>query len=194
VPTSTPVSGLLFGDGFETGSMSAWSGATGVVADQGSKFTDSWGARAATADTATAAWAYWAMGTTQPELYYRLRFRVNGQTGGFTLLKLRNSNSQTVTEAAISSTGRLVFRDTIGGTTISSSAVPANGTWHTLQVHLRTGSSGLLETFYDGAQLTSTAGAWGDFPLIRAQLGDNTAGTTFDASFDDVAIGTQKIP
>jgi len=174
--------------------MSAWSGAAGVSAQQSAAFTGNWGARAATASTTTAAWAYWAMGTSQPELYYRLRFKVVSQSGGLTLLKLRNTNGETVTEAAISSTGRLVFKNTIASTTISSSATPANGTWHELQVHLRPGPSGLLETWYDGTPLTSTGGAWGAYPLIRAQLADNTAGTTYDVAFDDVAIGTQKIP
>ena len=194
VTTPSAIPGLLFGDGFETGSMDAWSGATAVTAQQGAAYAGSWGARAVAPDTTTAAWAYWAMGSSQPELYYRLRFKIASQAGGVTLLKLRNTNGETVTEAAITSTGHLVFKNTIAATTISSSATPANGTWHELQVHLVTGSSGLLETWYDGAPLTSTGGAWGAYPLIRAQLGDNTTGTTFDVAFDDVAIGTEKIP
>jgi hypothetical protein len=190
VPAAAP--GILFADGFEAGNMNAWLGAVGISAVAGSSANGAYGAAARS--TGDLAFAYWTLGTAQPELYYRIRFKLTSQTGGVTLLKLRNTNGETVTEAAISSTGRLIFKNSIAGTTISSSAIPAAGVWHELQVHLRSGSAGLLESWYDGAQVASSPDVWGSFPLVRAQLGDNTAGSTYDLAFDDVAVGTQKIP
>ena len=97
-------------------------------------------------------------------------------------------------EASLSSTGRLALRNTLAGVTTSTGVTPSAGVWHELQVHLRTGVGGTLETWLDGNRVSAISDTFGGFPLIRAQLGDNTAGTAYDLAFDDVALGTQKIP
>ncbi|MFL5910557.1 MAG: DNRLRE domain-containing protein [Gaiellaceae bacterium] len=183
--------GLLFADGFETGTMGGWTGAVGIVPEQGSAASGAWRARAATAGGT--AYAYWTLGAAQPELYYRLRFEVIS-SGSVTLLKLRNTAGQTVTEAALSSTGRLLFRNTLAGTTASSGVSPSTGRWHELEVHLATGASGLLEGWLDGTRVYTASESFGDFPLNRIQLGDNTSGTSYDLAFDDVDVGTQQLP
>jgi chitodextrinase len=185
--------GVIFADGFETGSMSAWSATNAIVAQEGAGFAGSWGARATSTGAVTH--AYWGLPTAQPDVYYRIRFRVIAQAGNVTLLKLRNSSSQTVMDAYISSSsGLLTLRNTITGASFRTTAVPERGVWHKLQVHLRTGTSGVLEAWLDGNQVATFPGGYGTAPISRIQLGDNTAGTAYDVAFDDVVLGTQRLP
>jgi hypothetical protein len=192
VTARSALAGQLFSDGFETGTTGAWLGSVGIVPEQGGARDGSWRARAASAGTAT--YAYGTLAAAEPELYYRLYVYVVSQGGSVTLLKLRNTAGQTVTEAALSSTGRLTFRNTLAGVTTSSGVSPAQGRWHELEVHLRAGTDGLLEGWLDGTQVYSAAESFGTYPLNRFQLGDNTAGTSYDLAFDDVGVGTEKLP
>jgi hypothetical protein len=72
---------------------------------------------------------------------------------------------------------------------------PSLGTWHTVQVHARTGASGLTEVWLDGTRLAalSRSQALGSAPIGRVQIGNNQAARAYDILFDDVVVDTVRI-
>ncbi|MDQ3986384.1 MAG: metallophosphoesterase, partial [Actinomycetota bacterium] len=76
VQASTPSS--IFADGFETGSMSAWTKVVGMTVQQTDVFSGSNSARAST--TGTASYANKTLPTDQQDAFYSLRFKIVRKT------------------------------------------------------------------------------------------------------------------
>jgi hypothetical protein len=83
----------------------------------------------------------------------------------------------------------------VAGINLASTANVADGRWHTLLLHLRTGSSGLVETTLDGTLLSSLSASqsFGSGTVGRVQIGDSQTGHVFDAYFDGV-LATATAP
>jgi len=75
------------------------------------------------------------------------------------------------------------------------SASPSPGSWHTVQIHVRTGANGLTEVWLDGSAVTalSQTQALGSGPIGRVQIGNNQTARTYDVLFDDVVVDTARI-
>jgi parallel beta-helix repeat protein len=194
---TTPAAGAaLFSDGFETGNFSNWTLNTGLLAQQQEVYQGSWAARGTTTSAAT--WAYKTLGSTQSELYYRIRFKVisQGSTSTVNLLKLRTVTGTAILGLFRNSSGNLGYRNEVAAVSTSSSTPVTTGVWHQVQVRVRiNGASGESETWFDGVRIASLSKTenFGTTPLGRVQIGENSSGKTYDVAFDDVVANTSFI-
>jgi hypothetical protein len=195
VNVTTPgASSVVFTDGFESGTLADWTVTGAFAVEQTRVFAGSYAAGATA--TGTAAWAYRSLGTTYPDLYYRVHARIDSTTGNVYLLKLRTSTGASLLGLLVDSKGRLAYRNDVAGVTTTSTTPFSLGVWHDVQVHLAVGSPGQAEVWLDGAPvaLLSTTQNFGTTPIGRVQLGDNSAGRTFTEYFDEVSAGTSFLP
>jgi parallel beta-helix repeat protein len=194
---TTPAAGAaLFSDGFETGNFSNWTLNTGLLAQQQEVYQGSWAARGTTTSAAT--WASKTLGSTQSELYYRIRFKVisQGSTSTVNLLKLRTVTGTAILGLFRNSSGNLGYRNEVAAVSTSSSTPVTTGVWHQVQVRVRiNGASGESETWFDGVRIASLSKTenFGTTPLGRVQIGENSSGKTYDVAFDDVVANTSFI-
>ena len=198
-PTSTFTPGspgsALFSDDFESGSLSQWTN-QGLVVQNQHVFGGAYAARGTSA-AGGATYARKSLATPQNDLYYRIRFRVISQAANtFNLLKLRSAVNTPIMGLSINNAGRLSYRNDVAGRSINSTLSVSQGSWHTLQVHVRIAdTAGRIEVWYDGAPVTalSQTEAFGTNPIGVLQLGENTPGLTYDVAFDDIAASTEFI-
>ncbi|MDP9185224.1 MAG: polysaccharide lyase, partial [Actinomycetota bacterium] len=144
--------------------------------------------------TGAATYAYTQLASNQSDLYHRFRFKVVSQQENVTLSKFRKAGGATIVSLYRSGSGKLCLRNDI--TTASFCSVsPSLGTWHTLQVHARVGTSGLTEVWLDGVKLTELARTMdlGVDPIGRVQVGNNQTGRTYDMLLDDVVVARTLI-
>jgi glucose/arabinose dehydrogenase/PKD repeat protein len=192
--TATFTSSALFQDGFESGDLSKWTANVGLAAQQQQVSTGSYAARATSTGLAT--YAYEQLPTTRTDVFDRFRFKVISQgSNNVTLGKLRTSTGTAILAFYRSAGAKLCLRNEVSATSFCSATTPSIESWHTLQVHARTGSSGLTEVWLDGTMLAdlSKSQALGSSAIRRVQLGDNQTGRTYDVAFDDVVIDTAFI-
>ncbi len=190
---TTPPQGPLFSDDFESGTLSKWSTVSGLTITTEAPYSGSYAARGTSTGSATYALA--TLSQTASELYYRIWFNVVSQGSNTVyLLKFRTATNASLGGVYISSTGRLSYRSDVASRSVTTSTSVTQGTWHQLQVRLVTGSSGLIEIWYDGTKVVSAAENFGTNLIGRIQLGENSSGRTYDIVFDDVAAGTSFIP
>jgi hypothetical protein len=185
--TATFVSAPLFRDGFESGTTSRWTFATGLTVQQQDVYAGSWAARATSAGAAT--YAYTQLSSSQIDLFDRFRFKVLSQSQNVTLGKFRKTGGSAVVSFNRSASGKLCLRNDI---TVASycSVSPSLGAWHTLEVHAKIGTSGLTEVWLDGvklADLTRTQNLGTD-PIGRVQIGNSQTDRTYDMILDDVIV------
>ena len=77
---------------------------------------------------------------------------------------------------------------------MSSGQTVTRGAWHDLQLHvLVNGDSSQVEIWLDGANVLSVTQSLGSTPIGRLELGDPSAGRSFDVVFDDVHADAQFI-
>ncbi|MDX6720297.1 MAG: large repetitive protein [Solirubrobacteraceae bacterium] len=187
---------LLFGDGFEAGSLSQWSTVSGLVAQQQQVFGGAWAARATS--TGSPSYAYRNLATSHADLYYRVRFKlVDPLAGGQAyLLKLRTATGASIDGLYVSSLGTLAYRNDVVASSKSSSQTVTSGVWHELQIRTRiAGAASAVEVYYDGAQVSELTriDSLGTTPIGRLQFGEVTSGRTYDIAFDDVALDTSFV-
>src|SRR5919106_2834400 len=194
--TTPAASTALFSDGFETGNFSSWTSNTGLVAQQQEVYQGSWAARGTT--TSAARWAYKTLGSTQSELYYRIRFKVVSQGASSTvnLLKLRTATGTALFGLFRNTAGNLGYRNEVAAVSTTSSTPVSIGVWHEVQVRVRiNGASGESETWFDGVRIASLSKVenFGTTPIGRLQIGENSSGKVYDVAFDDVVASTSFI-
>lgn len=195
--TTTPASGgaVLFSDGFESGTLAAWTNLGMTV--QGTEVST--GTKAARGvSVSSAAWAWHAVSPTMTEPYYRVRFKiVSLGANNVYILKERTATGGSIGGFYVSNTdGTLNLRNDAGAVTVRGSTVVSLGAWHELQVRLKiAGTSGEVETWLDGGRVAelSRIDNFGTTPVGRIQIGDNTGGRTFDLVIDDVALDSAFI-
>jgi Calcineurin-like phosphoesterase/Bacterial Ig domain len=186
----------IFSDSFESGDLSRWTTATGVVVQQDDVRTGSYAAEAQT--TGAAAYASKTLGTAQSDLYYRLYFKVLSTGGQVYLNRLRAANgaAQSLIAWSVSSTGRLAYRNDVTGVSTTSTTVVPTGAWQELQVHVViNGTASQTETWLNGTRISalSKTESLGTTAVGRVQFGDNATGKTFDVAYDDITVDTALI-
>jgi fibronectin type 3 domain-containing protein len=198
-PATSPPTGPLFSDGFESGDLSQWSSTTvagtGTLTTQANDvYTGSYAAEATAVTTSDAASASKTLTATQMSLYYRIRFKIISQSlGNLYLERFRTAGNGALLGVFVSSTSKLGFRNDVAKSSTTSTTAVSSG-WHTLQVYLSI-ADGQVETWLDGTSVSSLTGQdFGTTAIGRIQLGDSSTGTTYDVLFDDVAADTASIP
>jgi hypothetical protein len=186
---STP----LFSDDFESGNLSKWSGVSGVVV-QSNVVSSGTHAAQATA-SGSPAYAFKTFGTSNNELYYRLRFNVQSQGAtSVYLLRTRAALNSAIMGLYIGSTGILCYRNEHALVNTCSTVSPSKGAWHTALVHLTVnGLASAVEVWLDGTKLITKTDDLGTAGVGRIELGDSASGKTFDVVLDDVVVDTNAL-
>lgn len=189
---TTPAAGEpLFADGFESGNLSAWTSAAGLVVQSADTEIGSYAAEGNPSQGA--AWAKAVLPSGYSDVYARVGFEVKAQASQLTVLRLRDTPSGRGAYLYLTPSGRLGFRsDALSGGSTSSVA-PGPG-WHDLELHLDI-STGTVQVWLDGAavgDLTLAGVDLGTAPMSVMQIGDTASGS-WDVVFDNLAFGTARI-
>jgi len=192
VATVTTSTQRLFEDDFETGNLTRWSSVNGLTVTNELPYSGSYAARALST-SGTAAYALGTLSLSTNELFYRIRFQVVTQGANNVYLEKWRSGTTSLGGIFVTSTGRLAFRNDVTGQSQTTTTQVTTGAWHTLEVHLRTGSNGLIEIWYDGVRILQSFQNFGTNALTQIQLGENSTGRTFDVRFDEVVADTGPI-
>jgi chitodextrinase len=187
--------GLIFSDGFESGTLLGWNGSSGMSVQQQIVFNGTRAARATTTGT-PAAYAYKNLSPTVSEVYYDGRFNLISQGGGTnaSLVRFRTAAVGSILTILRRTNGRLAYFNEVTGVTTTGPAV-SEGSWHELEVHvLINGANSLIEVWLDGTIVSalSTTDSLGTTPIGRIYIGDPSTGRTFDFAFDNQVISTSS--
>jgi chitodextrinase len=178
----------VFSDTFESGNLSHWSVAYGMVDQQQVTDDGSWAARATS--SGTPAYAYKNLGTTLSELYYDGDFQAISQgSANVSIVRFRTATNDLIFSIFRNGNGKLSYYNSLTGSSYTGPRVSI-GSWHGLEVHaLINGSSSLVEVWLDGTKVISQPGqSLGTTGVGRVYIGDNTTGRSFDYAFDDQVV------
>jgi fibronectin type 3 domain-containing protein len=186
----------LFKDGFESGNLSGWvNQGNGLLAQQQTVLEGTFAAEANSSGPAS--WAYTLLGTPKNDLYAQVWFKIISKgANNVNLLRFRSGTTGTggaILGVFVSSTGKLgITNDAGGGSTTSVTTV--NPGWHSLQAHVNI-VTGQVEVWLDGVSISALNQTLnlGSTPVARIQLGESTAGRTYDVAFDEVAYDTSLL-
>ncbi|MCX2726787.1 metallophosphoesterase [Thermomicrobium sp. 4228-Ro] len=192
VATVTTPSLRLFEDDFESGTLVRWSSVNGLTVTTEAPFSGNYAARAfSTAGTASYALA--TLPRSVSDFSVRIRFQVVSQGANTVYLVKWRSGTSSLGGVYLTSTGQLAVRNDIAAQGSSTTTSITSGTWHTLEVHVRTGSDGFVEIWYDGTRIHQSFQNFGTNQVTGIQLGENSTGRLFDVRFDEVVADTGPI-
>jgi hypothetical protein len=195
--TSTPQPAILFSDGFESGDLTNWTTVQGLIVQNQEVLNGSYAARQTNTGGAPT-FARKLLSASQYDVYYRIRFKVLSQAANtVNLMKFRTAPDISILSVSISDIGTLGYRNDVTGISYNSTVIVGQGSWQTLQVHVHIAdTASQVEVWYNDTligALTQTD-SLGTNPIGRLQLGENTAGLTYDMVFDDLIASTGFIP
>ena len=192
---STPATGAVFSDGFESGSLGGWQTVSGVSAESTLVHSGSFAAEAAS--SGSPAYAYADLGGSYAEVWSQAWVYVASASGSANLFGLKSSSGASMVNVYLSPTGKLAVRNNIGGVTATSATAVRTGAWHLVALEVSMNpSGGVIDAYLDGGQvagLSLTSQDLGSSPITTLQLGDTSSGRTFDLYFDDVAVATSPL-
>jgi hypothetical protein len=142
-----------------------------------------------------ATYAYESLSPNQTEVYARFRFQVIGRSGSVDLMRFRNGSGGSKFSLLVDSATSSLATRNAAGTTTKSNAVITNGTWYTVEVHVKIGSPSLTEVWLNGV-LVPQLGATGDLGTTnfgQFLLGQTSTTGTYDVAFDDVIVSKNFI-
>jgi hypothetical protein len=182
----------LFGDGFESGNLGAWTSSKGLTVQSAIVKTGSFAARGVTTTGVT--YAKKTLATPSTDVTYKLNFRYDGSPptpSGGTIIRLRTAADKALVGLYVSGTGRLGMRNEVTAVSRTSTRALTAGQWYALQLHaVVNGTTSTIEVFADGTKLTDVSTTTADLgvtPIGMLQLGENSAGIAYSFSFDDVS-------
>ena len=191
---TTPATGVLFQDNFESGSLSMWSTVAGLSVSQGvSGGGGQWVARE-TATGGGSTYAFKSISPTVTNMYAQFRFEVISRTGSVDLMRFRNGSGGSKLSLLVNSTGKLATRNAAGTSTVSTATINT-GQWYTVEIHGQIGSPSTTEVWLDGTLLPEL-GATGDLGTTsfgQFLLGQTGTTGTYDVAFDDVTVSKNPI-
>jgi large repetitive protein len=187
---STPAVGAtLFEDGFESGTLGAWTNVNGLTVQPALVFDGGWAARAASTGTPT--YAYGHLSSTVSTATYSFEFLIASQgANNVNLLRLRTANAGSLGAVYVTSSDRLALRNDIANVSTTSTTAVTQGVWHELTVQFTVGdATGSSESIaLDGAPVLSRADTLGTTPVGIVQLGESQSSRTYDIAYDDVRV------
>jgi chitodextrinase len=192
---TTPATGVLFQDDFESGSLSMWSTVAGLSVSQGitAPSGGQWVARE-TASGAGSTYAFKSISPAVTDMYARFRFQVLSRTGAVDLMRFRNGSGGSKLSLLVNANGKLATRNATGTSTASTVSINTNQ-WYTVEIHGQIGSPSTTEVWLDGT-LVPELGATGDLGTTnfgQFLLGHTGATGTYDVAFDDVTVSKSFI-
>ena len=191
-PTATPAL-PIFADGFESGDLSRWTSAAGLVVQSSVVSTGQYAAEGNTTDGRT--YAKKTLSSTYADAYSRTYFRLMSASSQVNVLRNRTSGDVSLAYLFVNTAGKLGLRNDVGAVTFTSATSVGPG-WHSLELHLTiNGALSTSEVWLDGARIDdlSRTTDLGSTAVGRLQIGEVNAGRTYDVVFDDAVFNTQQI-
>jgi exo-1,4-beta-D-glucosaminidase len=187
---TTPASGSVVSDGFETGNLTVWSTVNGLTVGTGLVHAGTYAARESSIGATT--YAYRTLPATYGELWAQSWVCVASRSTSANLFGYRSSSGASIVNLYLDTTGRVALRNNIGGVTTYSTTTVTGSAWHRFVLHvLVNGTSSSVDVTLDGVTvpgLTLTGQDFGTNMISKLQLGETTAGRTYDIAFDDIAV------
>jgi hypothetical protein len=138
----------LFNDGFESGTMSAWTTNAGLVTEAALVHAGSYATEGSVNNGA--AYARKTLPSTYQNVYYRIYFNLKSQSGTVSLLGMRTSSSGAIVKIFVDASSRLSFRNEVTAANITGPTITLNA-WHSVEVHVViNGTSSTTEVWLDG--------------------------------------------
>jgi hypothetical protein len=184
----------IFADGFETGTLSAWTSSSGLAAQRSTVRSGSFAAEGATTNGAT--YAKKTLPATYGDGFGRVYFNLKSASSQVNLLRFRTAADGSLGYLFVTPTGQVGLRNDVAATTTMSSAVAGAG-WHAIELHMTVhGTGSTIEVWLDGVRLSDISPSGvnlGTTPIGRLQIGEVQAARTYDVVFDDAAFGSARI-
>ncbi len=192
---STPASGAVFSDGFETGDLSQWSTVNGLTIESALAHSGTFGAQESSTGATT--YAYKALPGSYTQLWAQAWVYVQSASTSANFIGYRGSNGGSIINLYINGSGDLALRNNVGLVTTYSSTLMPKGSWHRVVLHATiNGSASSVDVSLDGTLvpgLTLTGQNLGTNPISTLQLGDNSSGRTYVIDFDDVTVSQSPL-
>ncbi|MEX2274555.1 MAG: Ig-like domain-containing protein [Actinomycetota bacterium] len=195
-PATVTLSAGLFSDGFESGTLSAWTNSDHASVVDGIGLRGTHGVALVSTGT-TRAYVYKTLPTPRKNTYTKVSFEVEEQ-GPHTidLLAIRTAAGAGIVTAIARADGTLALLDERTSTVIGSARQVGTGV-HDLQVRTSVaGSESKLVVWLDGQKVNalSQPRPLGTTFAGRVRLGDATIGRTLELVMDEVQVRTKQIP
>lgn len=190
VSIAVPVSAAtLFTDGFESGSLSAWSGSSQFSVQQSVVHAGSWAGRASSTGSSSHAWRNI---TSTNEVWARTWFHVESRSTAVWLMGLRKSGGGAILLAGLDSGGKLIVKNVVTKQINRSTTIVPSGSWHLLEVHAKTGTGGRFDLSLDGTSVAalSRSDNLGSAAVGRFAVGDPNSNRTYRVAFDDASVAS----
>ena len=198
--TTPPPPPPVFTDGFESGDFSAWTSHSPGLVVEGTTVNS--GSKAVEGNTTNGnTFAKKTLPATYADAYARVWFNVVAQPDQVNLLRLRDTNGNSLGYVYIETTGQLGFHnDALTGPSSNelSDVAPSPG-WHALELHLKVDpTAGAVQIWLDNSLVADLSDPsvnknTGTAPVGQLQIGEVQSGLTYDVAFDDVAFGTSRL-
>ncbi len=193
IQVTTSTHDYVFSDDFETGNLSKWTTVSGLVVQQADVHAGGNAARGTSSGALTYAYKTLA---NQNEYYYRVWFKIVSQgSNNVNLIKFRTGAGSAGTSLVglyVASNQKLGLRNDPANLSAANLCNVPNGVWHEVEIHARVNSP-LTEVWCDGNLVATKTDPFGSDPIGRIQLGENSAGRTYDVVFDDVLVDSTFI-
>ena len=195
-PSPTPTAGgaPIFQDGFESGTMAAWTSSAGLTVQTAVVHN---GANAAQGNTTVGnTYAKKTLATTYMDAYARIYFNLISFSSQVNVLRLRTAADGSLVYLFISTTGKLSLRNDIGVVTFTSTTSVTTNAWHALELHcVINGAASTTEVWLDDIKINdlSITTNLGTAPIGRLQIGEVQNARTYNVVFDDVVFNTVRI-
>ena len=183
---------MLFADGFESGSLAAWSGGSGLAVQSAVVADGTWAARGAMSGAGASAWA--ALPTPATEVTATTSVRISSITGTTTsvnFLKVRTATGTALAEVYLTPSRLLGVRNDVTGVATKSTTTLPHDTWRRVGLHVLVADTlSRIEVTLDGTPVPglSLTTSLGTTPVGRVQVGENVAGRTADLYYDTVQV------
>jgi hypothetical protein len=184
----------IFQDGFESGSLSAWTSSGGLVVQSATVRSGAFAAEGDTTNGGT--YAKKTLPSTYGDAFGRVYFNLKSASSQVNLLRFRTAADGSLGYVYVTATGQIGLRNDAGAVTYTSATVAGAG-WHALELHMAVnGTSSSIEVWLDGVRLADVSPSGvnlGTTPVGRMQIGEVQSGRTYDVVFDDAAFAVQRI-
>jgi len=177
----------VFGDGFESGSLSAWSNGVRFNVQTDSVHSGTYAGLAASTGQSSFAWRSL---TGTADVATQTWFNVAQRTTAVWLVGLRKPGGGTILLVGLDGKGRLIARDVVTATVFRSSTTVQSGVWQSLEVDATIGTQGTIGVALGGTTIPELSRPvnLGTSLIGRFAIGDPNSGRTFKVAFDDVAV------
>jgi hypothetical protein len=190
-PHAQALADASWSDGFESGSLSAWTTSSGLTVQSVLVHDPGPGSSFAARSTGSVSWAAKTLPDVTSDIEVSMWFNFTSRQSPVWLTRLRTGSNGNLMKVMVNNGGKLVYRNDVAGVTRASTKVVSNGAWHRLQVRVTVaGTNGHVQISLDGVpvQGLDRVESMGTSPVGRVEIGNRPTGKVYDLAIDDVAV------